>query len=497
MIVVINPSASNGHSFKGLHAYCAHDQDRAETAERVDWIETRNLASDDPEHAWKIMAATAAAQNNLKQASGIRAGQPPKDGAVTHLVMSFDRDEPTDRETIQKAADGLLSVIGADPAKMRGKSKPKRRQFADEHQVIMYTHSDTDNVHVHMMINRVHPETGLLLPDSNNYDKAQKWALKFSKAQGTDHKTPAREENREMRENGEYVKADPRKSRNVFEQEQAMKSAAANQNDRVHSVKLEQGKKDAALALRGRNMAKLHDVQWNKLIDGHKQRKASIDKQLNKAIRKAKVQIREEYRHKRRDLKKLQASELKTFEALENSLFGKASNVVKTVRLSAADISNDRSSVISRSFRILSNSGTRKEYFENAQKRQLKALESDQTKTVVERTEALKSEYALKYERNRATFTAQRSDLTKFQEVDKQKLQNDWKQRTAERKSVYDKIAEPVRYQKSPSADGGRIKMTEEYYRDLGKILDASDDYNEMQEAAKEQDNDQDQGQER
>lgn len=482
MIVVINPSASNGHSFKGLHAYCAHDQDRAETSERVDWMETRNLANDDPNQAWKIMAATAAAQNTLKRSSGIRAGQAPKDGAVTHVVMSFDAEEQTDRATLQKAADGLLSVLGADPAKMRGKSKPKRRQFADEHQVIMYTHTDTKNVHMHMMINRIHPETGLLLPDSNNYDKAQKWALKFSKAQGTDHKTPAREENREMRDNGEYVKADRRKPRNIFEQERAMKSAAANQNSESRSIKHEQGKKDAALALRGRNMAALHSVQWDKLVDAHKQRKTAINKQLKKAISKAKAEIREEYRHKRRDLKKLQASELKTFEALENSLFGKASNIVKTVKLSASDIGNDRRGVISRSFRILSNSGTRKEYFENAQKRELSALEGQQAKSVSERIEALKRAYAPKYEQNRATFTEQRSDLTKSQAVDKQKLQGDWKQRTAERKAAYDSL-----FERSPTND----KLEAEAERMLARIKPSDSFDQARQQKTPEQDNDQ------
>jgi len=45
MIVVINPSGAAGHSFKGLHAYCAHDAGNAQTTERVDWMETRNLAT--------------------------------------------------------------------------------------------------------------------------------------------------------------------------------------------------------------------------------------------------------------------------------------------------------------------------------------------------------------------------------------------------------------------------------------------------------------------
>ena len=70
MIVVVNPSSKAGHSFKGLHAYCSHDQKRAQTSERVDWISTLNVAVEDPNQAWKVMAATAYSQNQLKQANG-------------------------------------------------------------------------------------------------------------------------------------------------------------------------------------------------------------------------------------------------------------------------------------------------------------------------------------------------------------------------------------------------------------------------------------------
>lgn len=171
--VVVNPSGSAGHSFKGLHTYCAHDQGSQTSTDRVEWTATRNLGTDDPAHAWKIMAATAKAQNELKRAAGVRAGRPAKDGAVMHVVISFDREEPCDRDTMVAAADELLGFMGVDPSKMRGKSKPKRRQYADEHQVVMYAHSDTDNPHVHLMINTVHPEHGVKLPSNNNFNKSQ------------------------------------------------------------------------------------------------------------------------------------------------------------------------------------------------------------------------------------------------------------------------------------------------------------------------------------
>ena len=68
----------NGRSFKGAAAYYLHDK-RVEgekirtTTDRIAWTETLNLATDDPDRAWKMMAHTALAQAALKQAAGIKA----------------------------------------------------------------------------------------------------------------------------------------------------------------------------------------------------------------------------------------------------------------------------------------------------------------------------------------------------------------------------------------------------------------------------------------
>lgn len=59
----------------------------------------------------------------------------------------------------------------------------------------------------------------------------------------------AREENQQMRDNGEYVKANRRKSRNIYELEQALE-AAGKDNSRVKTAREGERKKDAALAVR-------------------------------------------------------------------------------------------------------------------------------------------------------------------------------------------------------------------------------------------------------
>ena len=69
---------AGGRSFKGAALYYAHDKRRegeAErlTSERVAWTHTVNLATGDPERAWRIMADTAMRQGEIKAAAGKKA----------------------------------------------------------------------------------------------------------------------------------------------------------------------------------------------------------------------------------------------------------------------------------------------------------------------------------------------------------------------------------------------------------------------------------------
>lgn len=431
MIVVINPSSGGGHSFKGLNAYCSHDQDQAPTSERVDWIEARNIATNDPAHAWKVMAATAQAQNELKAAAGVRAGRASKHGPVMHVVLSFDKDEPTDPESMQTAADEFLSRLGADPAKMRGKSKPKRRQFADEHQVMMYAHSDTGNAHLHLMINRVHPETGLNLPSNNDQIKAQKWALDYSKRHGTEHKTPARSENMADRDAGEYVKANRRKPRNLYELEKAVEPV--NDNSRFTALKEQQAKKDAALALRGRNLAKTQAAAMDRITAAHKKREATINRSTQTQINKARSAIREEFRPDWSALRKDQTKERKLFDELEKSFFGRLSN---TAKITGDLWKNDRSGLLKRVFGVSRNAASRREAFEQGQERSQKALQRRHDKAVSEEKKTIKDAQSEKLAQNRAVYLSERDHLKKSHVVQDQALKQDWKTRTAEREQV-------------------------------------------------------------
>lgn len=118
--------SSSSRSFKSLGRYLVIGRDGAETS-RVAWSAARNLSTDDPELAAKIMRATAA-QN-------VRVDQP-----VYHLALSFDPRDIVDRQQMERVADRVLSELGLR-----------------EYQTLIVAHRDRKHSHLHIMVNRVHP----------------------------------------------------------------------------------------------------------------------------------------------------------------------------------------------------------------------------------------------------------------------------------------------------------------------------------------------------
>ena len=121
--------SSSSRSFEALGTYLVAGRSGLER-DRVAWSTSRNLPTADPELGAKIMRATAA-QN-------VRVDKP-----VYHLVLSFDPKDAIDRATMERVADRVLAAL--------------RLQ---EQQVVIVAHKDREHAHVHLLVNRVHPETG-------------------------------------------------------------------------------------------------------------------------------------------------------------------------------------------------------------------------------------------------------------------------------------------------------------------------------------------------
>lgn len=493
MIVVANPSGAPGQSFKGLHAYCAHDPDRAESTERVDWISTRNLSSD-PDRAWKEMVATSMMADQLKAAAGISAGRRATKGPVMHLVLSFDKAEDTSREAMEAAADKALSSLGVDPAKARGKSKPSFRQFADEHQSIMYAHSDTKNTHLHIMINTVHPEHGKRLPTSNNYDRLQKWALKHTRQVGTAANYPVREENAEARANGEYVKGPKRVTRNMWDLAKAVRTPV-NDNARSEAILAQQRGKDAALLKHSRALEERQKTERTKLDEGYKRSKANLTDQLKTDMNRDRATVRESFRPKYRALKAKHEQERRVFETMEKSVFGKASNMANAIKASREDVREGGSGSVSRAFKILTRASERKAAHDRKLQREEWALKADHRNAINKANAERKAAHSKALSSRREEYLERSQALKERHETERAEIKAAWNARSEERQSfIAGKVeAEPLRRDLIQQQRKSTINKA---LIDRMRALEASGELNREFEnkrgPAREQDNDKD-----
>lgn len=170
-----------GTSFKGAAAYYLHDKD-ADTAERVAWTHTENLATDDPDKAWKMMAYTAMHQADLKRAAGVKATGRKLQQPVLTMAVSWHEDEVPDQAHMLETAQEAVASLDLS-----------------HHEAIYIAHKDEKHAHVHVLLNRVDPNHGKAAKLSFSKRRLQAWALEYEKQQG--HiRCPQRLANAEERE---------------------------------------------------------------------------------------------------------------------------------------------------------------------------------------------------------------------------------------------------------------------------------------------------------
>jgi hypothetical protein len=134
-----------GRSFKGAALYYLHDK-RLEgrlTSDRVAWTHTVNLSTGDPERAWRIMADTAMRQGEIKASAGEKATGRKLAKPVYAYSLAWHPEQRVDKDhMLSTALDSL------------------KAQELEGYQAIILAHSDEPQQHVHVLVNRVHPETG-------------------------------------------------------------------------------------------------------------------------------------------------------------------------------------------------------------------------------------------------------------------------------------------------------------------------------------------------
>lgn len=114
-------------SFSALVQYLCNQQNKQE---RVGKVRLSNCNSLDP--IWAVQEILATQAKNQRAAGD----------KTYHMLISFAPGENPSSQVLQKIEDAVVSSIGFN-----------------EHQRVSVVHHDTDNLHVHVAINKIHPQT--------------------------------------------------------------------------------------------------------------------------------------------------------------------------------------------------------------------------------------------------------------------------------------------------------------------------------------------------
>ncbi|HET7583498.1 MAG TPA: relaxase/mobilization nuclease domain-containing protein [Gemmatimonadaceae bacterium] len=145
--------SSKSQSFGAIAKYLVAGRSGDES-DRVAWTTSRNLPTADPELAGKIMRATAQLSDRVTR-------------PVYHLALSFDPHDVVDRAAIERVADEVLHRLGLH-----------------DYQVVIVAHRDRAHAHAHLLVNRVHPETGRVWERSYDYRMIQQVLREQERALG-------------------------------------------------------------------------------------------------------------------------------------------------------------------------------------------------------------------------------------------------------------------------------------------------------------------------
>ena len=124
---------------------------RVPEAERVAWMTTRNLPTDEPDLARRIMENTAKLSHRVEK-------------PYYSMSISFSPGDNPDRQLMERAADEVLKDLGLE-----------------NHQAIIVAHKDRDHPHFHILVNRVDLETGKVWKNSHDYATTDKTLRRFER----------------------------------------------------------------------------------------------------------------------------------------------------------------------------------------------------------------------------------------------------------------------------------------------------------------------------
>lgn len=442
MISVIH---KHGTSFAGLGRYLFHDIG-ADTDERVAWVEMENLATENRRQAVRIMIATALQQDELKRRAGVGPQGRQSNAHVMHYTLSWHQEESKEltKEEMLAAAKASMVYLGTTEGEYLGMNKKtgeeiraKRTQYADEHQSIIVCHQEEGkSPHVHIMLNRVHPEHGVMLPTSKEREKLSAWSLDYRQSQGKEHYCPQRVINAAKRAEG-YVTSCKRKSRQIYELEQQHKAAA--ERDQAKQQLLEQVR--AAVATLAAKRAQLEErarASTRMLEENHLRNEQLERDRAAHEILEARSQILKDHEPVQDELLSRQQREIAAFEEAQKTLRGRVAKTweVFNTRTWMQELREKPVQVLKEGFALAFSSGMQRQQLEAYHADEQRRLTNERKRREHEQAQQARAEMGVRLEQRRQLYLQERNDLMLAEGMDRAKHRAEWAELRRDRAAV-------------------------------------------------------------
>lgn len=442
--------ARTGSSFKGAALYYLHDKRDVWEAERitsarVSWTSTRNMPTDNPELAWRIMASTAMDQDRLKAEAGVKATGRKSAASVYSYSLAWHPDEKKNLSRVEmlRAADESLKAIGANG-----------------HQAMIVCHNDEPHPHVHVIVNRVSPEDGRMLSMSNDRVKLSQWAEAYERERGRIW-CDQRVANNARRAKGDFIRASsptPRSMEKDFDRARGADPVAAKHERDQGRVRV------AKLAQAGADMSKRHRIEWDVLSRQHKDRKDEIFERAKAAGKRIRDAIGDQYRPQWQQLYREQGRARLAFQDRESRVTGKLRNVADALKASAAR-EGEKRSFIAASFNFLSSKKAREAAFMIAQERQKRELKAAERKEVDQAMTNLRKDRSKQLASTVTRYRSERQALIDRQGHEKGELKAQWREENAQRGRSFDTIRRKAEVRQDAKATSTQDERAESAQR--------------------------------
>ncbi len=426
--------AKIGHSFKGSMAYYLHDkrqdgEQHATTAERVAWTETRNLATDGPHTATRIMIATAQQADELKAAAGVKTtGRKATAGPVFSFSLQWRADELPDRDRAEmtRAADHALKVLKLDHL-----------------QAVIVCHQDQAHPHVHVIVNRVDPENGkqavIRKPDvqaldrwANRYEHERGQVVSPNRAEKYAEQGRRRRQHPDPQQRREHIRKRDSERRAERKTQPAQPAPIEHAADRQAKPPIDKTPAAMLKELGAAQQAR-HRQEWAQLAADQKRRRQAIYDAAGRHIRDELARAKEQGRPLWSQFLRFQRDERRQFEARERTLAGKIRNCIAAAKIQERRGEASARGFLSMAFAYVGNRDARRRIFAAEQKRMRQGFAAEQRGRTDQRLEAIKQARSQTLAKSRQIMTDERGALIERHDAERAKVREAWRQLNLQR----------------------------------------------------------------